>query len=165
MGSDAVVVGTDGRDLHFTTLRLGDVPEAVDDYIEKGASEGELRSHGFFYKAETQDSGMLGLPISVPGRPGYQHLFNSSAAIVFLKNNGLEFQELGQLGAQPENAKDDGCRASCVDRYGNSQPLFLRGRIFALLGYELVEGSLEKGRIWETRRVNYAEQSVRAARR
>jgi Beta propeller domain len=165
MGSDAVVIGTDGKDLHFTAVRLGDAPEAVNDYTEKGASQGELRSHGFFYKAETQDSGMLGLPIRVPGRPGYQHLFDSSAAIVFLKNNGLQFQELGQLGSQPENAKDDGCRASCVDWYGNSQPLFLRGRIFALLGYELVEGSLEKGRIWETRRVNYAEQSVRAARR
>ena len=156
MGSDAVVVGTDGRDLHFTAVRLGDVPEAVDDYVEKGASQGELRSHGFFYKAEAQDSGMLGLPISVPMRAGYQHLFESSAAIVFLKNDALHFEEMGELGAEPKGAKDDGCRASCVDWYGNSQPLFLRGRIIALLGYEMVEGALEKGRIYETRRVNYA---------
>ena len=97
----------------------------------RGASQGELRSHGFFYKLEDEDSGMLGLPISVPGRAGYRHLFENSAAIVFLKNDALHFEELGQLGAQPENAKDDGCRASCVDWYGNSQPLFLRGRIIA----------------------------------
>src|SRR5579864_5880764 len=160
MGSDAVVVGTDGRDLHFTAVRLGDVPEAVDDYVEKGASQGELRSHGFFYKAEAQDSGMLGLPISVPLRAGYQHLFENSAAIVFLKNDALHFEEMGELGAEPKAAKDDGCRASCVDWYGNSQPLFLRGRIIALLGYEMVEGALEKGRIYETRRVNYGSSLI-----
>jgi hypothetical protein len=158
MGSDAVVVGSDGRDLHFTAVRLGDVPSAVDDYVEKGASQGELRSHGFFYKSEDQDTGMLGLPISVPGRAGYRHLFENSAAIVFLKNDALHFEELGQLAAQPENAKDDGCRASCVDWYGNSQPLFLRGRIIALLGYEMVEGAVERGRIHEMRRVNYASE-------
>jgi len=165
MGSDAVVVGSDGKDLHFTAVRLGDVPSAVDDYVEKGASQGELRSHGFFYKPEDEDSGMLGLPISVPGRPGYRHLFENSAAIVFLKNDALHFEELGQLDAQPENAKDDGCRASCVDWYGNSQPLFLRGRILALLGYEMVEGTVERGQIREMRRVNYASPEVRVSRR
>jgi hypothetical protein len=34
--------------------------------------------------------------------------------------------------------------------------LFLRGRVFALLGYEIVEGSLADGRIRERRRVNFA---------
>ena len=165
MGSDAVVVGSDGKDLHFTALRLGDAPSAVDDYVEKGASQGELRSHGFFYKPEDEDSGMLGLPVSVPGRAGYRHLFENSAAIVFLRNDALHFEELGQLGAQPENAKDDGCRASCVDWYGNSQPLFLRGRVIALLGYEMVEGVVEQGQIREMRRVNYAALEVKVSRR
>jgi hypothetical protein len=165
MGTDAVVVGTDGSDLHFTPIRLGRVPEAADEYIRKGASQGELRSHGFFYKRDSQDSGMLGLPVSVPGRPGYGHLFNSSAAIVFLKNDGLHFDEMGELGAQPDRAKDDACRASCVDWYGNSQPLFLQGRVIALLGYELVEGTLKGGRILEARRVNYAPQNLTSSRR
>jgi len=165
MGLDAVVVGSDGNDLHFTAVHLGDVPSAVDDYVEKGASQGELRSHGFFYRPEDEDSGMLGLPISVPGRAGYRHLFENSAAIVFLKNEALHFEELGQLGAQPENAKDDGCRASCVDWYGNSQPLFLRGRIIALLGYEMVEGTVECGRIRETNRLNYASPELSLSKR
>jgi len=165
MGSDAVVVGSDGSDLHFTAVRIGDVPSAMDDYVEKGASQGELRSHGFFYKPDDEDSGTLGLPISLPARAGYRHLFENSAAIVFLKNDGLHFQELGQLGAQPESAKDDGCRASCVDWYGNSQPLFLRGRVIALLGYEMVEGSVERGRIREMRRVNYASADDKVSQR
>ena len=156
MGSDAVIVGTDGKNLHFTSVRLGDWPEIVSRYTRKGASQGELRSHGFFYKPDGDDSGTLGLPISVPGRAGYRHLFEDSAAILFLRNDSLQFREVGELGAQPEGAIDDKCRASCVDWYGNARPLFLRGRMFALLGYEIVEGTIDDGRMKELRRVNYA---------
>jgi len=158
MGNDAVVVGTDGKDLHFSAVRLAQWPEIVSRYTRAGASQGELRSHGFFYKPDGDDSGMLGLPISVPGRAGYRHLFESSAAILFLRNDSLQFREVGELGSQPEKAIDDQCRASCVDWYGNARPLFLRGRVFALLGYEIVEGRLDDGRIHELRRVNYAPQ-------
>jgi Beta propeller domain len=164
MGSDAVVVGTDGADLHFSSIGLAGSPAEVSDYVRKGASQGELRSHGFFYKSNGRDSGILGLPISVPGRAGYQHLFENSAAVLFLRNKSLHFEEVGELGAQPDKAKDDACRASCVDWYGNSQPLFVHGRTIALLGYEMVEGAVEDGYIRETRRVNYAPQSLTASR-
>lgn len=51
---------------------------------------------------------------------------------------------------------DDGCQASCVDWYGDARPIFLGPRIFALLGYELVEGRLEGRAIRERRRINFA---------
>ena len=156
MGKDAVVIGTDGKDLHFTAIRLGQQPEIASRYTRAGASQGELRSHGFFYKPETDNDGTIGLPISVPGRAGYHHLFESSAAILFLRNESLQFRPVGELSAQAEKAIDDNCRASCVDWYGNARPLFLRGRVFALLGYELVEGKLDGGRLSELRRINYA---------
>jgi len=156
MGRDAVIIGTDGKDLHFTSLRLGQWPEIVSRYTRKGASQGELRSHGFFYKPDGDDTGTLGLPISTPGRPGYEHLFESSAAILFLRNDSLQFREVGELGAQAEKAVNDQCRASCIDWYGNARPLFLRGRLFALLGYELVEGTIDDGRMKELRRISYA---------
>ncbi|HZN07680.1 MAG TPA: beta-propeller domain-containing protein [Pyrinomonadaceae bacterium] len=156
MGPDAVIVGTDGKDLHFSSLRLGQWPEIVSRYTRKAASQGELRSHGFFYKPDGDNTGTLGLPISVPGRPGYQHLFESSAAILFLRNDSLQFREVGELGAQAEKAVNDQCRASCVDWYGNARPLFLRGRLFALLGYEIVEGTIDDGRMKELRRISYA---------
>jgi hypothetical protein len=156
MGSDAVIVGTDGKDLHFSSLRLGQWPEIVSRYTRKEASQGEQRSHGFFYKPDGDETGVLGLPISVPGRAGYKHLFENSAAILFLRNDSLQFREVGELGSQPDKAIDDQCRASCVDWYGNARPLFLRGRVFALLGYEIVEGRLDDGRMRELRRVNYA---------
>jgi hypothetical protein len=165
MGSDAIVVGTDGEDLHFTGVRLGERPKVVSQYTRKDASPGELRSHGFFYKPDGPDSGMLGLPVSLPGRPGYEHLFEESAAVLFLRNESLNLKEVGELAARPERAVDDNCRASCVDWYGNARPLFLRGRVFALLGYEIVEGRLAEGRIREQRRVSFAPQRVRITRR
>src|ERR1044072_5561677 len=101
MGSDAVIVGTDGKNLHFSSLRLGQWPEIVSRYTRQEASQGELRSHGFFYKPDGDETGMLALPISLPGRPGYKHLFENSAAILFLRNNSLQFSEVGELGSHP----------------------------------------------------------------
>jgi hypothetical protein len=43
--------------------------------------------------------------------------------------------------------------ASWVDWYGNSRPLFLDGRMFALLGAEIVEGRLESKHVLEIRRI------------
>jgi len=165
LGSDAIMVGTDGADLHFTAVRLGSAPGIADDYVRKNASQGELRSHGFFYKPDGPDSGLLGLPISRAGRPGFQHLIENSAAILFLRNRGLHFEEVGELGSQAERVNDDGCRASCVDWYGNARPLFVRGRFIALLGYELVEGTLDQGQIHEMRRVSYAPKFAAGLRK
>lgn len=157
MGADAVVVGSDGKDLHFTAIRLGPEAEIVARYLRKQASQGELRSHGFFYKPDGNDSGTLGLPISMPMSAEYlNHHLKSSAAILFLRNEARQFREVGELEAQSEKAVDDKCKASCVDWYGNARPIFLRNRVFALLGYELVEGKVDNGRLTELRRINYA---------
>ena len=156
LGSDAVIVGTDGKDLHFSSVKLSSWPEVISRYTRKEASQGELRSHGFFYKPDGDSSGTLGLPISMPGRAGYKHLFQNSAAILFLRNDSLHFREIGELESDAVKAVDDNCRASCVDWYGNARPLFLKGRVFALLGYEIVEGKLDTGRMSEVRRTNFA---------
>ncbi len=167
LGRDAVIVGVNGSDLHFTAVRLGASPQIADDYVRPHASQGELRSHGFFYRPEpdAEDSGMLGLPIAIEGRPGYRHLVENSAAILFVKNDSLHFNEMGELMSSGVKGENDGCRASCVDWYGNARPLFVHGRVLALMGYELVEGSVDGRRISEMRRVDYAPQIVASAGR
>ncbi|PYT00370.1 MAG: hypothetical protein DMF63_07305 [Acidobacteria bacterium] len=159
MGSDAVVIGTNGSDLYFSPIKLKREVTAAESFVRKNASQGELRSHGFFYKPSGKDSGLLGLPIAREGRAGYRHLVEGSAAIIFLKNDSLDFSEMGELGAR-DASPNDGCRASCVDWYGNARPIFLRDRVFALLGYEIVEGSVSGDRIREMRRVNYSPRRV-----
>ena len=76
----------------------------------------------------------------------------------------LHFQEAGELAARSDKAVDDACRASCVDWYGNARPLFVHGRVLALLGYEIVEGALDDGRMRELRRVSYAPQRLEVTR-
>ncbi|HEU4767320.1 MAG TPA: beta-propeller domain-containing protein [Pyrinomonadaceae bacterium] len=156
IGTGAVIIGGDGKNLHFTSMRLNPQPEIVSRYMREDASQGETRSHGFFYKPDGENSGTLGLPIDLPGPARYRHLFTTSAGILFLRNEALQFRVIGELAAQADKAIDDHCRASCTDWYGNARPLFLRGRVFALLGYELVEGKLDQGRMSELRRINYA---------
>jgi hypothetical protein len=155
MGGGAVVVGSSASDLHFSGVRLGAVATLADRYTRSGASQGETRSHGFFYRPDGEESGLLGLPIRGPGRAGAEQLAHGSASVLFLRNRAFRFTELGDLAARPV-AADDGCLVSCLDWYGNTRPLFLRGRIFALMGYELVEGAESDGRIRETRRVSFA---------
>jgi hypothetical protein len=157
LGPHAVIVGSDGRDLHFTSVRLGRAPVTASRYTRKDAAQGETRSHGFFYKPDTDSDGLLGLPIIGGSEPGHRHLRKTSAALLYLRNQGLSLRELGTLDSRPDAAeRNDGCRASCVDWYGNSRPLFLRGRVFALMGYEIVEGKVDAKRITETRRASFA---------
>lgn len=157
LGANAVVAGSDGKDLHLTSLRLARFPVAVDRYTQKDAAQGETRSHGFFYKPDNAYEGLLGLPIVGNGEPASRQLRKTSAALLYLRNSGLSLSELGTLDARPgASERNDGCRASCVDWYGNSRPLFVRGRVFALMGYEIVEGAVTEKQIVETRRVSFA---------
>jgi hypothetical protein len=51
-----------------------------------------------------------------------------------------------------------------VDWYGNSRPVFLGKRVFALMGYEIVEGQVAGDRLAEVRRVSFAPVTVSLAR-
>ncbi len=157
LGSNAVVVGSDGKDLHFTALRLGATVENAGRYTRPNAAQGETRSHGFYYRESSDNDGLIGLPVVGGAQPGSRQLRSTSAGVLFLRNDALKLSELGTLDSKSgSGSTDDGCLASCVDWYGNSRPLFLRGRTFALLGYEIVEGRLSRSGISEVRRIDFA---------
>lgn len=168
LGAHAVLVGRAQADLGFTAVRLGRSDATLAGrYVQPGASQGETRTHGFFYRPTGADEGMLGLPILGPGagrRSGVYAGGGGAASVLFLRQRQLDFHALGELVAQP-GRQDDGCKASCVDWYGNARPIFLGERVFALLGYELVEGRLAgrdahwragDERIDERRRIDFA---------
>src|SRR5688572_21947153 len=153
LGRDAVLVGNRGDDLHFTSVRLGETARPASVYVQRDAAQGDERTHGFFYKPRSEDEGIVGLPIV--GR-------DDSASVLYLRNRALRLDRFGRLDAAPRrNQVDDGCKASCVDWYGNARPIFIGERTFALLGYELVEGRLVEGvggepGIRERRRVDFS---------
>ncbi len=154
LGSGALLVGNDGADLHFSSVRLsGANASIVDDFLQPDARQGESRSHGFFYRSTGRDEGLLGLPVAGA----------DAASVLYLRQSELSLSRLGRLDSTAPRGRpgrDDACKASCVDWYGNARPIFLGQRVFALLGYELVEGRLRSGwqgeRIEERRRTSFA---------
>jgi len=164
LGADAVAVGSDGQDLHFTSVRLAGVPAAEDRYTRRDAAQGETRSHGFYYKPESDSAGYVGLPIIGGNRAAARQLRHESAAVLFLRNRSLRLSELGALESRSDASTNDGCRASCVDWYGNSRPIFAGSRVFALMGYEIVEGELAGNRLGEIRRVSFLPAVIGLAR-
>jgi len=166
MGRDAVVIGSAPEGLGFTSVELasGGPPRLGDHYLHPRSAQGESRSHAFFFRPDpsTPDgaSGTIGLPVARPADRAYQRFFGSSVAMLFLHRNDRLFSAGGALAAQDANATDDGCTASCVDWYGNARPIFVGDRVFALMGYELVEGRLGRtGPIREVARVSFAPRS------
>ncbi|RDC60153.1 hypothetical protein HME9302_01352 [Alteripontixanthobacter maritimus] len=109
------------------------------------------------------NSSMPIAPAPPPPPAGYgpTPFLGSGSAIMFLSRDKRKLSPVGQLEAYRRRAQDDGCKASCVDWYGNARPIFLGNRIFALLGYELVEGRLTNGQITERRRVDFAPEHAR----
>ncbi len=152
MGSDAVVVGASGSDLHFAAVDLASKPRAGGTHVEENANQGETRSHGFFYRPSAEREGTVGLPIRKGGSPGYGQLTRGSAKVLYLSASNLQFEPLGTL--RSESKRKDRCKVSCVDWYGNARPVFLGDRVLALLGYEVVEGKRRGAMLVEERRVD-----------
>lgn len=147
LGNDALLVGSRGRDLQFTTVALDANARVAAVYTQPDAQQGDDRTHGFFYKPQDAATGVAGLPIL----RGDAH-----ASVLYLRNAGRRLSRMGTLDATHGPRRDDACKASCVDWYGNSRPIFIGERVFALLGYELVEGRLGTARIHERRRIDFA---------
>ncbi len=158
MGRDAIVVGDDPRGLGFSTIALGAQPRRTDTFVLPAAREGEARSHAFFFRPDSADgrTGLVGLPVARSVSQGTRYL-GPSSALQFLARASGRLADAGELqarGTAPEG-NADGCKASCVDWYGNARPIFWNGRVFALMGYELVEGSTRDRRIREVARVDF----------
>lgn len=161
LGNDAVAVGPGrGGALGFSAISLGREAKLEDSYLLPSASEGEVRSQAFYYRPDPDSadrtSGTLGLPVARRLERGGAEFLGSGSAVFFLRRNARKFSPAGDLVADSAHAANDNCVASCVDWYGNARPIFLGNRIFALMGYELVEDKLRDGRIGEIRRLDFA---------
>lgn len=137
IGKDAIVVGPRDKDLVLTPVQLQAEPRLDDPYVRVDTQQGER--HGFLSSAH-----LIGMPI-----------LGEHARMLWIKNSALHLTELGTLTAQPAPV-DDHCQVSCADGYGDARPIFLRDRVFALLGYELIEVGLDHDQVTELRRVSFA---------
>lgn len=170
IGSDAIVVGSGTRALGFSTIGLtGGVVRHGEVFMLPNAQENETRSHAFFFRADPgsvdASSGVLGLPVSRM-QQDRDRVYRQSAGMLFLSRRSGRLAEAGQLNAAASAVYDgdDGCKASCVDWYGNARPIFVGSRLFALLGYELVEGAEQQNKVRERQRITFAPPPSRGRR-
>lgn len=170
MGQDALVMSGE-EDLVFSTVGLtSGEARIVDRYALPNAEEAESRSHAFFYSPDPTSAdgsrGVLGLPVRREVSPDDEDYDDDaagdqtwrtrwSADVAFLRRGQNGLSPLGSLSARRGVAVNDRCTASCVDWYGDARPIFRGDRVFALLGYELVEGRERGGRIREVGRINF----------
>ena len=167
IGEHALIVGPPSGswdDLRFATIRLDDPSTVVDALTFSGAEQREARSHAFAYFSENATDGVLAIPVSTAADRDSDTNDEDSAAIVFMHSRSLALADAGML-ASALRAVDDACRASCVDWYGGARPLFVGDRVFALLGYEIVQGTMMGGRMTELRRASFARSVAPAATR
>jgi hypothetical protein len=153
VGRDGLVVGSTNETTFLTVdLTPGRQPSLGDRFIQPDSRQAESRSQAFFFNPTTPDGqgGLMGLPILRLDRDQWL------ADMLFLRRADQQLSDFGRLQSSRPRAMDDGCTASCVDWYGNARPIFMRGRVFALLGYELVEGDASGAKIREVRRVDFA---------
>jgi hypothetical protein len=178
LGQMPLLIGAEANSLYFTPVFVAspDVASPAaslaartgESFNLPDAAQGETRSHGFFYSPGA-NSGLLGLPFIRSGAQDRRAFKRNSSGVVFLRHKYPDqgeffgkLSEAGILAAAEKREIDDHCIASCADWYGNARPLFINDRIFALMGYEIVEGRIENNRIQEVRRINFYRQLAKA---
>jgi hypothetical protein len=157
-GNDAIVTGyRDNKGLSISYVSLNGKPRIASTTLLERRFESEGRSHAFNSWAKPDGSGVLGLPTTVrEWRSGRWWSDSDASALSFISfdaSKALDFS--GELA--PGDGQPDGeyrCDVSCIDWYGNSRPIFTGGRILALMGTDLVEGRIDKGRMREIGRVD-----------
>ena len=144
-GIGALVVHNDREDFNSSdllvdTLMLDDGDaEVVAGTVMEDMAEGEHRSHGFFFRPDDK-GGVFGLPI-INLTDNYGWWGSGAANIGFFRTNLDGSIDLKGIVSSTDDAGGE-CITSCADWYGNTRPIFLFNRIYALMGSEFVEVSL-----------------------
>lgn len=180
VADDIVLTGYhDARGLSVTLIELDGLPRIGSTAVLAGRYESEGRSHAFNSRIDRDGSGLMGLPtvgwIGDSDRDYWRSRASDLSYLALDRHRRLRpigelerrFDYVDDYDAATHQADEDGvpgyeCEVSCIDWYGNSRPIFTRGRIFGLSGAELIEGRIEGGRIREVHRLNIALAPVPA---
>jgi hypothetical protein len=160
VGDNAIISGYhDWHGLSISFVDLRATPRIASTVLLPERYETEGRSHAFNAVANAEGAGLLGLPTEMRRAQSGRWWWRSAGSDVSF----VSFDASGQLsdsgamrGTSPRHPEYQ-CEVSCIDWYGNTRALFIRGRVFALSATELIEGSLEGGKVRERQRVNLTD--------
>jgi hypothetical protein len=158
VGDDIVAAGyRDAAGLSVSMLDLTSQPRVADTLVLTDRYESEGRSHAFNARLNADGDGLMGIPtVKRPEDSNRYWWWSEVSDVSFMAfNRGGQIEDAGALTGAPDSEHPYyKCQVSCVDWYGNARPIFIRDRIFALTGTEIVEGRLAEGKVIEVRRVN-----------
>lgn len=158
LGSDIVATGyQDWKGLSISMIDLDGAPTIADTIKMEGRYESEGRSHAFNARLDADRSGVMGIPTVAVPADSYRFWWRSDESDVSFMtyDKAGKIALAGELLAGKDNLDPSyTCEVSCIDWYGNSRPIFIGGRIYALSGTEIIEGRLAEGKVVEVRRVN-----------
>jgi hypothetical protein len=176
IGDNAIFTGySEGTGLDVSVLdSRGGAPRLASSIRLEGRFESEGRSHAFNSAIGEDGSGLAGLPTVLDvGGSGRSVSRSAASDVSFLSISARgDVRSIGALEAQAEGEGDYeqpssdptiySCQVSCIDWYGNSRPLFVGNRVFALTATELVEGRVIDARIAEVQRIDLTKADLPA---
>lgn len=176
IGENVIATGyQNDKGLSLSAIDLGGTPRIASTLTLASRYESEGRSHAFNSLIGEAGDGLLGLPtVTRDIEAGRWHWRSENSDVSFLAiDKSAALSDLGPLRAteilpEDEDAQDADeedadrpfapagykCEVSCVDWYGNSRPIFIGDRIFALAGFEFIEGEVANGAIREIGRID-----------
>lgn len=158
VGNDIILNGYhDGSGLVMRIVKLGKTASLAPPLLLPRRYESEGRSHAFNSIVSADGSGLIGVPTvkgdDEAGRWWWRSE-SSDLSFVTLAADG-NLARAGELVVGTKEPGDDyDCEVSCIDWYGNSRPVFTDGRIFGLMGTEMIEARLSDGAITPLERLD-----------
>ena len=147
VGDDIILTGH-ARDagLYLSYVGLEGPPRVTDTLLEPGRYESEGRSHAFNCRVDADGSAVMGLPTSRRVQSSARQWWRSEGSDLsfFSVDASGRLSSRDALRGEEKDAAhpDYECEVSCVDWYGNTRPIFIGNRVFALMGTRLHEAGL-----------------------
>lgn len=167
MDSEAVVVGSAGvKTLHFVGIGLTPQLSLKGHFALTNPSKEEDEQDAFFFDGADAKRRLLAVPGKGYDRSDSTHWVRGSTEVVFLRTSARGFAKVGALKITRNTPEDDKSLAVPTgwydDWYGNARGIFVGARIFALIGYELIEGQVIRDRLVERQRINFIPKDDQA---
>jgi len=157
--SDAIVIASAASDsLYFLRIDPSSTSPRRGHFMIANPSRQEYEGEKLFYCRCGSDRGLLAIPGSGYPRSDSTHWVEGSTKVVFVRASSRGLMRVGSLAITPGTPEQDSLEVQSGwfdDWYGNARGIFVGERIFALIGYELIEARMMDGRLVERQRIGF----------
>ncbi|MCB9617961.1 MAG: hypothetical protein H6724_00765 [Sandaracinus sp.] len=157
VGDRVVGVGGTGGELSWTLVALDGTPRVLATHVSRAHRVADSELQTFEPRTLPDGTVLVGLPDRVDSPSEGE----GKSRIELFRMTSSGWDSLGALVASPDVDERDGCRVSCGAWYRHARPIVWRGRLFGLMGYELVEARVVEGRVEELGRTDFLPEELR----